>query len=868
MRRKRQSSGSYQSESDEEGPNWRRQYDQGANRKKRRDMDRSDRLELLVYKLAERDASAIESDIERLSEVLLADMIEHQTKINELLLFCIFEVPEKITIYSTLIGVMNARNSSFGSGFLQSLWTELHRCLSRGEFTHVQRIIRFICDLINSKVITAESLLNLLGILINTADDSSGGERRSDFFIYIVLSSLPWCGKQLYESRPQALNQLLNSIYEYVQSGKRQKLYLPLLQVWSSQEPHLQEDYLGCLVEQIKHLVEDEWVESQIVRPYRAFDSVLCDAVSHQFPQLELLTADEEESNELVYPLPKVIFRMFDYTDVPDNFILPGSHSIERFLIEDQLSNIIHTYHLERKSCAMYLLNHKVQRNIPLDYIIVEVIFGQLFTLPNSPHIELFYGAMLIELCKMRPASLPQVLAQATELIFDRLSTMKAICIERYVTWFSYNLSNFQLRWSWDYWSYVFDDPIQKSPPQSTDVENIADVSVANQSLSNFDREIKIHIIREVMQKLIRFSYYSALVQTTPACFHPLIPSTMAPHYKYSPGSTTGNENAAVVTTLADNKLVDVQLENDDENTVVVIKHQPETGDNGASNSVGDVLESVNDTGNVDDVSLERREHYKKSLALKLRSAMQDKASIFEIQQLIQNSAHSYNFDSNLTMDIFFTTLLYLGAKTFSHTYAALVKYHTLLRTMVDSDEQKQIALLNSAYSVWYTHQQMIVFLVDKLLRAQIIDCIAISTWIFSPTMHDQLMNHYVWEILHNTVRFERNKLNDNPEQNPHQLTDDYDKDEQICTVKNMFLTILQRMVVVISDYIENSEQLGEDPFATTWYKWMSERLQAILLTFHAEIRLFINTLEALIFTPNVQFCLLEIFQQFCSVHV
>ena len=39
--------------------------------------------------------------------------------------------------------------------------------------------------------------------------------------------------------------------------------------------------------------------------------------------------------------LLQVIFRMFDYTDCPEGPILPGQHSIERYLIEEQLRHVL-----------------------------------------------------------------------------------------------------------------------------------------------------------------------------------------------------------------------------------------------------------------------------------------------------------------------------------------------------------------------------------------------------------------------------------------------------------------------------------------------------------------------------------------------
>lgn len=42
-------------------------------------------------------------------------------------------------------------------------------------------------------------------------------------------------------------------------------------------------------------------------------------------------------------------FRLFDYTDCPEGPVLPGAHSIERYLIEEHLHNIVKEYHQERK---------------------------------------------------------------------------------------------------------------------------------------------------------------------------------------------------------------------------------------------------------------------------------------------------------------------------------------------------------------------------------------------------------------------------------------------------------------------------------------------------------------------------------------
>ena len=144
-----------------------------------------------------------------------------------------------------------------------------------------------------------------------------------------------------------------------------------MLKVWSNDDPHPQEEYLDCLWIQIKKLEDNDWTETQLHRPYTAFETLLATATPHEFPTIYV---PEHEANA-IFPLPRVIYRMFDYTDVPEEYILPGSHSVERYLIEEQLHSVINTYYLERKLCATRLLSTNITNKIPLNYMIVEVCF-------------------------------------------------------------------------------------------------------------------------------------------------------------------------------------------------------------------------------------------------------------------------------------------------------------------------------------------------------------------------------------------------------------------------------------------------------------------------------------------------------------
>ena len=187
------------------------------------------------------------------------------------------------------------------------------------------------------------------------------------------------------------------------------------------------------------------------------------------------------------------------------------------------MHSVINTYYLDRKLCANKLLRLNVTNKIPLNYMIVEVIFAQLFILPKPPHIELFYGSLLLELCRLQPNYMPQVLAQATELIFERLDYMKTSCIERFSSWFAYHLSNFQFKWSWDDWKDCLSQDLD-SP--------------------------KNKFMRETLIRCMRLSYHQRVVDFLPESMKALVPNMPKASYKYETEDAVNMDGTPVANRL------------------------------------------------------------------------------------------------------------------------------------------------------------------------------------------------------------------------------------------------------------------------------------------------------------------------------
>uniref|UniRef100_A0A672QPQ2 Nuclear cap binding protein subunit 1 n=1 Tax=Sinocyclocheilus grahami TaxID=75366 RepID=A0A672QPQ2_SINGR len=741
-----------------------------------------DRLESLICRVGEKSTSSLESNLEGLAGVLEADLPNYKSKILRILCAVARLLPEKLAVYTTLVGLLNARNYNFGGEFVEAMIRQLKETLKSNLYSEAVYLVRFLSDLVNCHVIAAPSMVAMFENFVSVTQEEDIPQVRSDWYVYVVLSSLPWVGKELYEKKDVEMDRLLNQIEGYLK--RRQKTHVPMLQVWTAEKPHPQEEYLDCLWAQVQKLKKDRWQERHILRPYIAFDSVLCEALQHNLPPF----TPPAHSDDAVYPMPHVVFRMFDYTDAPEGPVMPGSHSVERFVIEENLHCIIKSHWRERKTCAAQLLSYPGKNKIPLNYHIVEVIFGELFQLPSPPHIDVMYTALLIELCKLQPGSLPQVLAQATEMMYMRLDTMNTTCIDRLLNWFSHHLSNFQFRWSWDDWADCLTQDIEKPKPK---------------------------FVKEVLDKCMRLSYHQRIVDIVPPSFSALIPADPVCSYKYGEEADSSLPGLAMATTVGN------AIKNRASNEEILI-----------------VLKDVPNPNQDDD----------------------------------DDGGDGFN---PLKIEVFLQTLLHLAAKSFSHSFSALAKFHEVLKTLTDSDEGK-LHILRVLYEFWRNHPQMISVLVDKLIRTQIVDCAAVANWIFSPEMAHDFTRFYVWEILHSTIR----KMNKHVQKIQKELDEakvklekQHNKKASITDTNTSDMTkddnlfFFQRFIMLLTEHLVRCETSGVD-INTTWYKNCIERLQQIFLMHHVIIQQYMGTLENLLFTAELDHHILAVYQQFCALQL
>ncbi|XP_078375127.1 nuclear cap-binding protein subunit 1-like isoform X2 [Oculina patagonica] len=786
--------------------------EEGRARKRRKTtevVDIEDRLESLITRVGEKSTSSLESNLEGLASVLEADLPNYKERILKIICTCAANLPEKITVYSTLVGLLNAKNYSCGEEFLDMILENLKEVLIAAQFDRARLMVRFLADLVNCRVLMPSALLEFFDKLLAATMEENITQVCSDWFVYTVLSSLPWAGKELSEKKSQEFEQLLSTIENYI--SQRRKTHIPALRVWSTDEPHPQEEYMDCLWAQIKKLKSDNWQEKHIRRPYLAFDDVLGDALQHTLPSFML----PPQKDDIVYPLPRVIYRMFDYTDVPEGPSMPGAHAIERYLVEEGIERTIHAHFKDRKECANQLLNLPGKSKVPIHYCLIEVIFSEMFRLPNSHHPQIFYGSLIIELCKLQPNSIPGIVAQATELLYERLNSMNTTCAERFVYWFSYHLSNFQFKWGWDEWVSATDAGLE-SP--------------------------RCVFLGELFERIKRLAYHQFLIENIPDGLHTLLPVPPAPNYRFKDeqGELPGAD-------VAKQLLEAIRAKKDVEQLQTILNNIP-----------------ANATGHED---------------LNSDAPMID---------------HTF---PQLRLDVLLHVVLKLGSKSFSHSFSALTRFHKLLKNVI-VNEEGQIHCLTIVNEYWSTNPQMIVVLVDKLVRMQITDCSAVINWLFSKDMKDNFTKLYVWEIMKSTLKKmskHTSKVSAEVQEAKERLTQLKEKaqkqageangkspagEEEVAkkqqqldelteklenaqrAQKQLFLIVFQRFIMILTEHIVRSEQHQLDVH-TQWFKYTTERLREVLTTNHKQVFQYLSSLETLLFTSDLDPRILGLFDHF-----
>lgn len=482
---------------------------------------------------------------------------------------------------------------------------------------------------------------------------------------------------------------------------------------------------------------------------------------------------------------------------------------------------------------AERLLNMPGGTRIPIQAMVVEVLFAQMLNLPHaSSEITAMYTCIFIELCKLQPVKIPPVISNACETIYSRLESMSLKSREKFEDWFAHHLSNFQFLWGWDNWTG----------------ENL------NEDLSNSHGVL---FVKEIFENCLRLSYFSKLADQVPEEIQHLLPKEPICKFKFK-------------------RRVPIPAPKEDS--------ESEMGSPRA--------EKEQDPIDLDEGLASRRDWAKKLVEnLKTRRSAQE---IIEFLNQIERSG--LGPDGNATeegchweaIDVFVTTILEYRKRSLSHTTSALNSYLPVFLHLAKTETGKNL-ILWTLFEVWRDHKQMVIVVIDRMLSCCVITPSSVLNWALSREMSQELPRAWVWKAVSNTVKkmnkhvnkisYELDDIRDrceNPDTN--QLDSEMNEDNMLNIhaafapdeievskaerkfeaakeqQKRLFMQLFQRIVVLVSYQMSvcKKAQDAGDKLATNngllLLEIYYERLRGLLLRYNVNIVQHTQVLQKTVF--------------------
>lgn len=468
-------------------------------------------------------SSDVKDHIETCFGVLRRELEHSENEILTLLIQCAEQLPHKIPLFGTLIGLMNLENEDFVRKVVESTQTNLQDGLDTGNCNRIRTLMRFLTVLMCSKVLQPSSLVVVFETLLSSAativDEEKGNpswQACADFYITCILSCLPWGGAELVEQVPEEIERVMVGVEAYLSIRRHAfDTGLSFFEDDDETENELGEkDFLEDLWSRVQDLSNNGWKLESVPRHHLLFEAQLVAGKSHEFGPIScplqlhspstlsgINSGKQKHEAELKYPQRIRRLNIFPASKTED------LQPIDRFVVEEYLLDVLFFFNGSRKECASFMVGLPVP--FRYEYLMAETIFSQLLMLPQPPFKPIYYTLVIIDLCKALPGAFPAVVAGAVRALFEKIADLDMECQTRLILWFSHHLSNFQFIWPWEEWAYVLDLP--KWAPQRV-------------------------FVQEVLEREVRLSYWEKVKQSIENApgLEELLPPKGGPNFKFS----------------------------------------------------------------------------------------------------------------------------------------------------------------------------------------------------------------------------------------------------------------------------------------------------------------------------------------------
>ena len=376
----------------------------------------------------------LESHIIKLSEAVVSySTSSYKDALISVFLDCACYCPFKINMIGSLISVVHRREPAFVDVFLTEAAERISSLLAASQWMEAKNILRCIAEMVSDEACSCDSFLTWLTLLLNVTEEQFIPQDRSDTFVYLVLSVLPWCNAYIQRTKGDST--------QYDDMLRRIGLYMDARPVqtqtgtWFAPNLVSPSDRL--------HLLWDAVLQntSVLLKPWETLVKFL----QPQPPAIlqSPITIPPHDDAAMKY-LERYHPLQLKSMRIPEDFL----SELDRLLLEDFVWDILKFFGENPTEGAVQLLLMHTSANFPI--IVMEVILAALLNLPKSSFPLVFLSAVLLELCRLEGGGYAVVLsATVSMLLSDMENNWDVEAIFRLASWFAYHLSNVGFVWDW-----------------------------------------------------------------------------------------------------------------------------------------------------------------------------------------------------------------------------------------------------------------------------------------------------------------------------------------------------------------------------------------------------------------------------------
>eukprot|EP01117_Protostelium_nocturnum_P005259 TRINITY_DN1911_c0_g2_i2.p1 TRINITY_DN1911_c0_g2~~TRINITY_DN1911_c0_g2_i2.p1 ORF type:complete len:832 (+),score=289.18 TRINITY_DN1911_c0_g2_i2:182-2677(+) len=474
------------------------------------------RINSLIVRLGDKSSSSLSENVEALVSLSEAELENSMEEFLETIVKCVKGLPHKATAYASLCAVLSIRKSSFSSRLLLKMARELEDSLKNFKYLDSRSLLKFTVLLVNFGVVSSSSLLQLLDNMVEAANyNEEHSISRRDCLVYLVLSSFHWFERPRLDVRGEEWKGLWNKLNEYFTKRNDEKETPSIVE---SIKDSFKTDYIIQLWKEIEGRSGKEGEESldklEMEGFHLKFADQLKDLKEENFPltlfDSKSIPLAPNSNKSIVFPYCRAPLNLFEeYLDEEE----PKMEFYKRNHLEILIIDVLNNFVSDPKEAIKLILSFS--NGVLYDRLIVETLFSQLFLLPQTPFVEVYYSVLIQEICNQH-TSFPQILATAIDASFEKIEKLDVECIDRFAHWFAHHLSNFDYKWIWSSWDFVLDEK---------------------------EESIRVFFIKQTLEKMIRLSYHDRVKKSLPEEFHIYLPSIVAAKFRYDEGEKSEDAN-------------------------------------------------------------------------------------------------------------------------------------------------------------------------------------------------------------------------------------------------------------------------------------------------------------------------------------